>query len=277
MYNNGLICSAKVDGKILREDQETVYIPFGSEFSLYFKNQESRAVVVKVEIDGTDVLDGDELYISGNSTLDLERFMEKGNNESGRRFRFIQKTQKISEFRGDKIDDGFIRIKYTFEKPRPEYNPRIRHPYGGRRRFEDNFLGGVRRRSKGIATPAVMDSYSSDNTKGFRNVTCSSVGGMEMLGCSVDCQSFDSQEIQSDEGITVKGSKSDQQFRTVSCGPLEENSHTMILRLKGETKKKGNLVLKPITVKEKIQCTTCGKKWSSVNEYCGRCGTALKD
>jgi hypothetical protein len=308
MFKENLICSLKVDGKILREDEEgNVYIPFGSEFSLYFKNQESRDVSVKVEIDGTDVLDGDELCIRANSILNLERFIKNGDMTQGRRFRFIKKTEEISDFRGDKVDDGFIRVEYTFEKKKPEITHSYHHEHVyckciqpcrcRSRRRRDIYPSGIFRDDRvrenlNYSMDSITLGASSAQAKGVTrgaipksiNMATSASVGDVYSGSSADggatCQSFDSfdsAEIQSDEGITVAGSKSDQTFQNVTMGELEANSHTMILHLKGESKKKAKMITKPILVKTKIQCSSCGQKWSSINEYCGRCGTSLKD
>ena len=47
--------------------------------------------------------------------LDLERFVEGYSMSSGPKFKFIEKTQEISDFRGDKAEDGLIRIEFQFE------------------------------------------------------------------------------------------------------------------------------------------------------------------
>lgn len=123
MYNSKFVASIKCDGSILRENGETVYLPFGSEYSILLKNLESRKALVGITIDGEDVLDGVKLVISPNETVNLERFYNRKN-----KFKFIEKTEKISEHRGDRIDDGLIRISFKFEQQRPVYLPRI-SPY----------------------------------------------------------------------------------------------------------------------------------------------------
>ena len=40
MYSNKLIACVKHNGKILREKGENVLLPFGSEYTLYFKNDD---------------------------------------------------------------------------------------------------------------------------------------------------------------------------------------------------------------------------------------------
>ncbi|MDP3980960.1 MAG: hypothetical protein Q8Q33_06095, partial [Chlamydiota bacterium] len=110
MYSNKLVCSVKVGRKILREkvrdNESTVFIPFGSEYSLMLKNLGGRNAVVYREIDGRKV-SPTGFYIRAGQTADIERFVES--LVEGRRFKFIEKTEEISNFRGDKVDDGIIR------------------------------------------------------------------------------------------------------------------------------------------------------------------------
>ena len=54
MYNNQLVASLKANGKILREFKDTVYIPFGSEYSFLLKNLNTTRALVNVFIDGEE-------------------------------------------------------------------------------------------------------------------------------------------------------------------------------------------------------------------------------
>ena len=129
MYSNKLVCSVKVGRKILREkvkdNESTVFIPFGSEYSLLLKNLGGRNAVVYIEIDGKKVSQTG-FYIRAGQTADIERYVES--LVEGRRFKFIEKTEEISDFRGDKVDDGIIRVTWQFEKPAPEVKE-IRYNY----------------------------------------------------------------------------------------------------------------------------------------------------
>lgn len=132
MYSNNFAAAIKVNGKILREFGDTVYIPFGSEYQIRLKNLSSNRAKVKVQIDGKDVTDGG-LVLNALSTVDLERFIRNGNLKEGNHFKFIERTSKIEEHRGIKLEDGLITIIYEFEIPyvqsqyalinsRPSYN-----------------------------------------------------------------------------------------------------------------------------------------------------------
>lgn len=115
MFKNNVVLAVKVDGKILREFGDTVYIPFGSEYSILLKNLSNQRVKVSVSIDGEDALDGDSLVVNANESMDLKRFVRNGNLNEGNSFKFIEKSDKIVEHRGNKADDGLITISYEFE------------------------------------------------------------------------------------------------------------------------------------------------------------------
>ena len=123
VYSNKFVAVVVCNNQIVREIRENgndqVYLPFGSDYSLRFKNQHSMKAVVNVEIDGKDVLDGNQLVVDPNSTSDLKGFMVDGKVNNS--FRFIEKTQQIAKHRGDFIDDGFIRITWKFEKQFDNY------------------------------------------------------------------------------------------------------------------------------------------------------------
>ncbi len=126
VYNNRIIAVIKNGGKILREDKNTVYIPFNSEYSIMLKNLNVVDAKLNIEIDGIDILNGSSIYLKANSDTEIHGFVE--NNTIKNKFKFIEKTEKISDHRGDKIDDGIIRITYQFYRENyswtyPYYKP----------------------------------------------------------------------------------------------------------------------------------------------------------
>jgi len=121
VYSHQFVAAVKVNGSILREATGRVAVPFGSEYAVYLKNLASVRAMARVEIDGTDATEGTWLILAPNSSMDLERFIRNGNLQSGNRFKFIKRTQKIEEARGIKGEDGLVRVEYKFEKlPDPE-------------------------------------------------------------------------------------------------------------------------------------------------------------
>uniref|UniRef100_A0A6M3IDF3 Zinc-ribbon domain-containing protein n=1 Tax=viral metagenome TaxID=1070528 RepID=A0A6M3IDF3_9ZZZZ len=240
VYKSNFVVSVKCNGKILREFKESdnfVKLPFGSEYSILLKNLESRSAVVSISIDGKDVLDGDKLIIESNKQVELEGFKKK--NKVTNRFKFIEKTEEISNHRGDRIDDGIIRIEYTFEKL---FNYSYYWPGNW------HYLNYSIPCNWDNSTLCSLTAYATGNDLGITG---------------------------NDLGITVKGSDEvDQSFVRSNIGILEENSNVITLMLRGY--KGSTKVSKPITVKAKITCETCGKKNRSYNKYCSSCGTCVK-
>jgi hypothetical protein len=78
-----------------------------------------------------------------------------------------------------------------------------------------------------------------------------------------------------DSGITVSGSKSTQKFGTTYMGAMDPEKFSMIIKLLGETPD-NKPVLKPVTVKSKAKCVTCGTQNKATAHFCTKCGTALE-
>jgi ribosomal protein L32 len=243
MYNNNFVVVIKHRGKVLRESNNgIVRLPFGSDYTILLKNKDSRKAVADVEIDGEDVATG--IIVPGNESVELKGALNglKVRNH----FRFIKKTKEISDFRGDRPDDGLVRVEYRFEQPEVITidPPRIRP---------------MKKRSSDWSD--VTWTYYDSNTT--YNFTCDN--SVHAYNCS-------------DAGITVPGAETKQNFSYGHTRPLEAQSHVIVLQLKGTVrrKKKVRRVKKAITVRSKIQCQTCGRKHKSHLKFCGNCGTYLK-
>lgn len=114
MYNDKMVCCLKANGKVLREFKDTVYVSYGSEYSILLKNLNVVRAIVNITIDGKDVAPGG-LVINAGTEIDLERFIGDNLNE-GHCFKFIERTSKIEDHRGIKAEDGIIRIEFQWEK-----------------------------------------------------------------------------------------------------------------------------------------------------------------
>ena len=246
MYGNKLAAAIKVNGKVLREFKDTVHIPFGSEYAITLKNLNTTRAVVNVYIDGDNVVPGG-LVLNAGQSIDLERSIRNNNLTEGNRFKFIERTGRIEEHRGIGIEDGLVRIEYQFELPifinaiAPTYKTWDTHIYP---------QGGVMR---GI-------SGSTGDWAGPVGATYSSAS---LNSTNVSAQA-------NDVGITVPGSKSTQAFQTTSVNALDPVKHNLVFKLFGGT------VPKPITVKHKPKCVTCGHQNKATAKFCSECGTALE-
>lgn len=300
MYNEKLAVAIKSAGKVLREFKDTVYVPFGAEYSIFIKNLNSVRVIAKVSIDGVPVDDNDEGFVvNANSSLDLERFLKNGNMNKGNRFKFIERTSKVEQHRGIEVEDGLIRVEFQFEKPAPkveEIHHYRRHYYHDRYGWDDWYwhrpscfgivshsllnsapIGGGGTMSAGSNVPtgeqaqAMMNQVSSSSfsAQASSEQLCSNTYTL------TTADSAPVPEVANDVGITVAGSLSDQQFHYVSNFPVEETKYVIVLKLLGETGK-GKKIAKPVTVKTKQKCPTCGHMNKATSKFCTECGTGLE-
>jgi hypothetical protein len=271
MYNQKFVTCIKSSGKILRENKENVFIPFGKEYTILLKNLNSVRAQVRISIDGTDATEGVSLVIQPNSELELKRFIKNGNMDEGNGFKFIEKTTVIEQHRGSKIDDGLIRIEFQFEKPYV-YNPGIlynnnNHWYGGGSpTIGGGYLRGVCTNS---SNAAYTEAYSA--TASMDSVVASAAPAT----ATSEIQSVNNVSVQNEAGITVPGSKTEQKFVQAAWFQLEVEKHVMILHLLGETES-GKKVEQAVTVKSKPKCSTCGKLNKANAKFCSGCGTALE-
>lgn len=217
------------------------------------KNLQSRKALVKISIDGEGI--GNDLIIRPNSTLNLERFL--GNLNQGNKFLFIEKSKKISDFRGDRIDDGILRVEIFFEKEKVEIPVFIHKHY-----YE----------YYPIYYPNVTWTYNNDtittcNSRSIGSLTCQSLNNVNN---NISLDSFN------DYGITAKGSISNQQFSYGDIDTLENNSTVFVFQLKG-IKSSGVEIKEPITKKSKLICELCRTNNNIENKFCSECGNFLNN
>ena len=248
MYASKMAAAIKVGGKVLREFKDSVYVPFGSEYSILLKNLNTTRAVVNVFIDGDDMVPGGIVLDPGRE-IDLERSVKNNNLREGNRFKFIERTAAVEQHRGVRLEDGIVRVEFQFEKPQ-------RPIVWNTTNISGNVYpqGGILR-GFGNGTGDVWPTGS---------VTCSTA--------SYDATSVNSaHSLLNDAGITVPGSRSEQKFTTTYVGELEVEKHNMVFKLLG-----GVAVKEAVTVKHKPRCQTCGKQNKATAKFCQECGTALE-
>lgn len=270
-FLNNFIVVVKCNNNILREKEGYVTLPFGAEYSILLKNMDSRKAVVNIDIDGKNVVGNGRLIVQPNSDLELKGV--KNNSTVTNKFKFIQKTKEITEYRGDNIEDGLIRVEVTFEEIIKNINYEG-YPY-------QRSIWNIVYNSTPMYSP--LKGSTSDSTIGVPytltnncNTQYYNQGGMvdNNSMCSLGDSIKETIIPLKDEGITVKGSKTTQDFVTGYTNSLEASSTVIVIKLKG-TNSKNKIVVKPITTKTKLICETCGKKCKSSNTFCSRCGTYL--
>jgi hypothetical protein len=250
MYKNNFVVVIKSRGKILREKNGCVMLPFGAEYSILLKNLDSKRAVASVSVDGDEVLDNCRIIVPENNSVELKGKM-KGNKVK-HRFKFIEKTKQISKHRGDRPDDGLVRVEYWFEQdfdPTPWVIPLMSYTYTDKCKFTDS------------------NSYTTNGSNILGSYTN---GGLENVTYSYNCST-----PHGNDGITVQGSKTNQDFVEGTTWALELSSNVIVLQLRGYNKK-GVQVERAVTVKTRFRCPTCGRKSKSSAKWCSNCGTNLE-
>ncbi len=275
MYVEKFVAVLKVDGNILREDENIVKLPFGSQYSILLKNLNSVDAVASISIDGKDILDGNKVIVPANDSVEIERFVES--LTSGNKLKFIQKTKEIVEYKGDNVDDGFLRISYRYVCQPETY---IYHSYPLPYYYPSNIGGSVFQGGNFTCDTTVTSAscggfMSGDSLTRSFNTSDISLSPQSCNYYSASLDSFCPSTPKADEGLTVKGAESTQQFKVGSTGKLEKEEHIIILRLKGY-KDNHEKISKPLLVNEKITCSTCGIRNVSSNKFCNQCGTFLE-
>lgn len=283
MYSNKMALAVKVPSRnkhsVAREVDDAVYLPFGCEYSLLIKNLNTVKALVRVWIDGTDVTDGTSLVVGPNSSIDLERFIKNGNMDEGNKFKFIERIAAISQHRGNKIDDGLIRVEFEFAIPQyPRHYPNTignMTPTWPGVTPNDYTMYNQLLNARGFAEKATFSTSSnvaSGSMSDFYDSEIAYAGATAEL--STQSNSSPLRSIKSEVGITVPGSVSDQKFTTAAWFATDGVKHSMVLRVLGEAE--GQPVVEPITVKHKVTCASCGRVNKAGAKFCSDCGTALQ-
>jgi hypothetical protein len=272
-YKKNFVAAIKVNGKILRESSDRVELPFGSEYSILLKNLDSVRMQARISIDGTEATGW--LIIEPGRDIEVERFVK--DLDRGNRFKFIELTDKIEQHRGNKAEDGLVRVEFrrekVYESPKFVYHHTYHHYYPGGC-YPWTYTLYPERYPYVLFNTTLTNSGSQVGL--LRGpISASGLSAPQNTQCSVNLMSMPkSAELISNEvGITVPGSLSEQKF--VSAAGFEtEQSEVVVLRLIG--KKSGAVVKVAKTVRLKLECETCGKKNKSSVKFCAECGTSLE-
>jgi hypothetical protein len=272
VYKNKFVVAVKVGGKVLRETNESVILPFGSEYSLLLKNLNSVRTMAQVSIDGTDAVGW--VIIEPNSSVELERFIRDGNLDRGNKFKFIERTQAVENHRGVKADDGLIRIEYKTEKVE-----RVEHVPVKRYYYDDWYTSYPWTQPcspwpKPCSPPWCLPVIYGNATMASDYIKSSAgfSGNTQRQSQNVNCQYQRCSVNVNDAGITVLGSESSQRFVAHSGFETFNHSDVVVIHLRGMAA--GKLVDNPVLVMP-ATCSTCGKRNKGNPKFCGQCGTSL--
>ena len=266
VFQNKLVAAIKVNGQVLRETDDTVTIPFGSEYSILIKNLNAVRAQIKVSVDGTDATSGTWLVIAPNGSLELERFIRDGNCEAGNRFKFIERTKEIEGHRGIQADDGIVRVEYQVERVRPIVDVPIVRCYDVPRPRPFPYW------PRGVGPDPLRPRCYSAPTRRAETPRPMSAPARRAMHPTRSASASAAPRRRNDVGITVPGSISSQRFVSTDWFATGQ-SEVLILHLRGTIG--GKAVVRAVTVKTKLTCSTCGTVTKPGADFCPGCGAAL--
>ena len=274
--------AVKANGKVLREFNNSVYIPFGSEYSIYLKNLSNIRVRVGITIDGEDVLDGSNIIIDKKGELELKRYIKNGNLERGNGFKFIEKTAAISNHRGDKAEDGLITVSYEFEKPTgiayaiggstdytkwsnpPTYSPYNGYPHSYHMNNQAVAYNAEVNCNDILRSATKITSTVNNLSGGINSTPRGLVPKAEVVPVSDPVRA----------GVTAPGAINEQKFVMASyfhSSGVVENMTMQLLGQVGEVE-----VTLPVAVLNQVKCKMCGKKARQTDKFCSQCGASVQ-
>jgi hypothetical protein len=312
MFQDKLVTAVKHNGRVLREQGDTVFMPFGCEYTLFFKNLNSVRALVRVSVDGTDATAGTSLIVPANGTVELERFLIAGQMDRGHKFKFIERTQKIEDGpRGIQAEDGLIRVEFEFEREAAKIReeivtrtyindywhrtyprwPEVWCSTGVLRGMSGSLQNSVQSSTTFAANASEKATFTATSGEGMTLSANASAGPSQAFTNQVNA-AYNPESIQEDfffpaaaggkgskvesfnaPGITVPGSISEQKFTPGQWFPTDGQKHVMVLKIMGKI---GETVVEaPVTVKTKVTCPTCGTENKFGTKFCAECGTSL--
>jgi len=254
-YSQRFVASVVVDGQVQKESPDgSVEIPFGSEYTLRFRNKHrNRRAVVKLWIDGEEQSIGGYV-IPPSSFKDIER-----NSHSPHRFKLVNPHSADAQAHGKDEHNvegynGVVEARFYLEKEQPQEVHHHHHHH------HDHYHPVPRPPRRPPWQPYPYETFSLDAKRDSGGPRGQSAGGeQEMRTCSTNAADYDEAECAPEflsmgateaeaapkrasakramrrstvAGVTVEGSRSSQTFRKVDID-LEEQFTPIKLILKG--------------------------------------------
>lgn len=262
--NCGFVIAVLNNGKVLREVNGTVFLPFNSEYTIRVKNPTGYRVGVVIDVDGTEITNG-KVVIDPRDSIDLKRMLVNGDMYNGPALKFVPLSDgRVQD--PTSSENGVIKVRFYKEVSIPK-----NYTYGSdyyRVKFSDvdNTVG---------TDPGFLRNLGSS---AVRNAQTKGIVGQSIFGSSAEtlCSSHDSFSgnierrvtcsTAGQAGATVEGSNVSQQFKQVSMEFEPFACATLVLRMRG--------LEEPVfsKSKEKLYCTNCGGKIKITDNFCGKCG-----
>jgi hypothetical protein len=262
VYSNGFVVSIVVNGRVFEiAKDDTVAVPFGSEYSIRLRNKNNRRAVAKVFVDDQNVSQ-DGIVVNAYGFVDLER-----PTTTRTKFKFVSQEsgEAAAAGKSDNEDrsNGVIRVEWRLEREcRPLIRPMV--PTNSPWRF-----------AKGGPSGQSFGEFENKTCDVPRGLVGGCVRGGDELGFDSDetpRATFGAKGSPLQEGCTVEGGYSAQNFTEVHVD-LEQGDPTVItLVLRGFHQETS----RPLVKSKGLHCENCGalaKKPTA--KFCYNCGNRL--
>lgn len=206
----GYVVSIVHNDKIIREqnvnNERTVRLPFGAEYSIRIKNKTDKRVLAQILIDGTAVAQG-KLLMQAHQTMDITRFVLDGNMKEGKRFKFVEANNPNVQDPTAK-ENGEVEIIFEAE----DQMSTVLAAFQGFDSMDEKYRPG------GPYSGSIMRGMSFGGTIGATNCSTAGAATAKSVG---------------DAGATVEGSMSAQKFEMVTTNFRTFAPQSMKIRLRG--------------------------------------------
>lgn len=251
MYLKDFVVTLEVKGQTCREfknDQggNLIYIPFGSDYSLQFRNMRNVRALVEVKIDGTEVTAGG-LVIGAYSNAGLTGKIDGDSTKN--KFRFIRKTERIKDVRGDKPMDSVVEVKVTFEEDVAEMLKAWQYGSG----------------LKPVKSAHI--TWQNDQSSPLR-----SSSQVNPQPCSLEQMGFNC-STSVEGGLTVPGTPTNVNYSTTSF--RRSSDVTSVSFFLTGTNPESLPISQPVVTRSERICPTCRFRNPDTDRWCGDCGTCL--
>lgn len=249
MHINNVTLAVMVDGKSLYENKQDVFIPFGSEYELFVKNNNTFDIVVKVS---PSLFHSDQYLIKAKSKKTIKGFSE---DEIFYAFRFVEHIKEIKENKSNAFVNSILHISiYKKEDP----------------------LSILQTRRIGDVKPLVGSPFDGspievliNNQKNKNNTFYSSTNSIDSSFSSVG--NNEGEDLLS--GIQTYGKPVEgiQEYHYTDASiPIANFSFNFL-----GVDESGNRLLKPLFAKDIINCKVCNSKSKPDATYCSKCGSFI--
>ena len=122
VFNNDFVVCILHGGKVLREENGKVFLPFESDYQIRLKNLHSYLrCKATVKVDGTLIHpDNVSFVINPNDTLDIKRTMLDGDMCKGKSLRFVRRNDcRVSD--PSNPENGIVEVSFYREVKNTEY------------------------------------------------------------------------------------------------------------------------------------------------------------